>query len=292
MRQSTRGARRRLSLKLAASHAHPVVTSIACQRITRGRGEGLLALLTPTLLHHPGGDGRARAPRVRSGPRSAGKSGGRRGSEPHLRNARRSARRPPLDLRFGASGAGAFLGCGVGVGWVTPLSLAGIPVVGELAGSLASSLGSMDAAAGGAGRRLRSAVQRLGVRGLDGGIGCGAMVGYGYGAGLFLAPHVLTSLRGSLRRTGDAVTARLPPQLRPAGSAPTSSSSSERPAPPLPADAAAPRPDLLADLQQLVVRQQNQLGDLEQQVKVLHAALCRLDPTSPGCELGGGGSTG
>lgn len=38
----------------------------------------------------------------------------------------------PLELRLGSSGSGAFVGCGFGVGILTPVSLHGVPVLGQL----------------------------------------------------------------------------------------------------------------------------------------------------------------
>ena len=115
---------------------------------------------------------------------------------------------------MGASGAGVFVGCGAGVGLVTPVSLHSIPLLGPLASSLSSSLGQLNSAAGGVGSAARSRVRGLGVRGLDLGAGCGAMLGYGYGAGLFLAPGALQSLTGAAHAAGQRVLAVLPPPLR------------------------------------------------------------------------------
>ena len=40
----------------------------------------------------------------------------------------------------------------------------------------------------------------------------------------------------------------------------------------------------LAQLSHLAVKQQNELGDLRQQVAALQAAVCKLDPAAPGCK--------
>ena len=39
----------------------------------------------------------------------------------------------------------------------------------------------------------------------------------------------------------------------------------------------------VAELTKLLLRQQNQLSDLQQQVAALQAAVCRLDSSAPGC---------
>ena len=40
----------------------------------------------------------------------------------------------------------------------------------------------------------------------------------------------------------------------------------------------------VAQLTKLALKQQNQLGDLEQQVRTLQAAVCKLDASAPGCK--------
>ena len=40
----------------------------------------------------------------------------------------------------------------------------------------------------------------------------------------------------------------------------------------------------VAQLTKLVLKQQNQLGDLEQHVEALQAAVCKLDASAPGCK--------
>lgn len=48
----------------------------------------------------------------------------------------------------------------------------------------------------------------------------------------------------------------------------------------------------LAQLMRLVLKQQNLIEDLQQQVAGLQAAVCRLDATLPGCGSSSGGSKG
>ncbi len=40
----------------------------------------------------------------------------------------------------------------------------------------------------------------------------------------------------------------------------------------------------LAELSRLVLKQQNQLGDLQEQLAGLQAAVCKLDASAPGCK--------
>jgi hypothetical protein len=119
-----------------------------------------------------------------------------------------------VELRVGGTGAGVFVGCGAGIGIVTPVSLHSIPVLGQLASSLAASLGSLNAATGGLATAARGRVRGLGVRGLDLGFGCGVMLGYGWGAGLMLSPTAQQSVAHGLRDAGQRLLARLPPPLQ------------------------------------------------------------------------------
>ena len=105
-----------------------------------------------------------------------------------------------MELRVGGTGAGLFVGCGAGVGLVTPMSLYGVPVVGQVVSSLAQSLGSFDAALGGVGRDATSRVRALSSGRLNAGFGCGVVQGYGYGAGFMLRPDAAQFLTEALQR--------------------------------------------------------------------------------------------
>jgi hypothetical protein len=118
-----------------------------------------------------------------------------------------------MEFRVGGTGAGLFVGCGAGFGFITPLQLHSIPVMGQLASSISSSLGSIDALLGGLGSGARRHTRTLGVKGLDVGFGCGAMIGYGYGAGLMLTPDALQAVATAAGRVKEQVLQRLPPEL-------------------------------------------------------------------------------
>ena len=189
------------------------------------------------------------------------------------------------------------------------------------ASSIAASLGTLDAATGGVAGLVRRRLRGLGVRGLDAGIGCGAMLGYGWGAGLILKPTALTSLREGLAALRQRAAAALPPPMAdalarhpaPGGAATASAAQLGMPSvaggdPALGASngsggaqqaaaavgtggpsagsigSATAADRALAELSRLVVRQQAALGDLEEQVQALQAAVCRLDPAAPGCK--------
>ena len=119
----------------------------------------------------------------------------------------------PVEFRLGSTGAGVFVGCGAGVGMLTPINLHAVPVLGQLMASLSTSLGGLNHATGGLATAARSRVRGLGVR-LDLGFGCGIMAGYGYGAGLFVAPTALQHLSASLQAAGQRLAARLPQPLQ------------------------------------------------------------------------------
>jgi hypothetical protein len=123
-------------------------------------------------------------------------------------------KRSPVELRVGSTGVGVFVGCGAGLGIVTPIALQSIPVLGQLAASLSSSLGSLNAATGGVATAVRGRVRRLGVRNLDAGLGCGVMLGYGWGAGLFLSPTAQQSAAQSVQSAARQLLGRLPEPLQ------------------------------------------------------------------------------
>ncbi|KAG2493844.1 hypothetical protein HYH03_008060 [Edaphochlamys debaryana] len=119
----------------------------------------------------------------------------------------------PFSFRVGSVGAGIGAGCGVGVGFGSPLSLGGVPAIGQAISGITSGLGAAASSLGGAGHGLRDAVRRLGVRGLDAGLGCGVGVGYGFGVGLFLKPsageQLLRAVEGAAGGIAHAVNAKL-----------------------------------------------------------------------------------
>lgn len=81
-----------------------------------------------------------------------------------------------------------------------------LPALGQAAQGVSAGLGQLPGFLGTAGT-LRGAVQRLGVKGLDAGIGCGVGVGYGFGAGLMLKPGALEAAGHALQTAAGAETA-------------------------------------------------------------------------------------
>jgi hypothetical protein len=165
----------------------------------------------------------------------------------------------PLEPRVGAAGAGLFVGCGAGAGWLVPVSLHGIPLLGAAAAGVATSLARADAALGGVAARFgrRSAA----ASGFGLGTGCGVALGYGWGAGVFLKP-------GALDKLGAALRARLP------------QGAAFVPPAPAPAPAAAP-PDARgadgAEAAARLARVERELADLGALAARQQAALARLE---------------
>jgi hypothetical protein len=113
----------------------------------------------------------------------------------------------PFEFRAGSAGVGLFAGCGAGVGILTPVSLHSIPVIGQIAGSVATSLRQLDSTFGGLGWRVTSALNsRAKPLGLRVGTGCGVAIGWGWGAGIMLKPTALASL-------SDLIKSKIPPSL-------------------------------------------------------------------------------
>ena len=122
------------------------------------------------------------------------------------------------EWRSGSTGAGLFIGCGAGVGIVQPVSLHAIPLLGQLASSLSMALAQIDATTGGLGshasRAASSLGARLGVPQLRAGAGCGVMVGYGWGFGLFAQRSALQKAQAALTVAAARLAEALPQPAR------------------------------------------------------------------------------
>ena len=81
------------------------------------------------------------------------------------------------------------------------MSLHSIPAVGQIAGSIATSLRQLDSTFGGISWRISSALNsKAKPLGLRAGTGCGVAIGFGWGAGLMLKPTALTSLTEVIKK--------------------------------------------------------------------------------------------
>ncbi|GFR50499.1 hypothetical protein Agub_g12764 [Astrephomene gubernaculifera] len=123
----------------------------------------------------------------------------------------------PFTVRIGSTGAGFGVGCGFGIGFGKPLNLGSVPALGQAAAGVSSGLSQFSQLFGGLGSGARDAVQGLGVKGLDAGLGCGVGVGYGFGAGLFLKPSAAEKLMRLLDSTVGHVARQVQARLSTAG---------------------------------------------------------------------------
>jgi uncharacterized coiled-coil protein SlyX len=110
-----------------------------------------------------------------------------------------------MEFRVGSTGVGAFAGCGVGLGIISPIRLEGIPVIGQVVASVRSAFFQLDSSMLGGNlqrstRHISSSVSSKLGTGMSAGAGCGILLGYGYGAGLYLKPDVTHDL---MRRITD-----------------------------------------------------------------------------------------
>jgi hypothetical protein len=169
------------------------------------------------------------------------------------------------------------------------MSLHAIPVLGQIASSLQTSLRQADAALGGVGSQLARGVGRMksflpGLAGITTGAGCGVAVGYGWGVGLFVSESSIRSAMSSVsskvgqfkgsstvsswKETDRGIVGPAPAILMP---------SEQTPVPPASTDN-----DLL-NLSKMVVNQQVALNEMEKRLRVLESKLSAA-PTVNGQE--------
>lgn len=90
-----------------------------------------------------------------------------------------------------------------GAGFLSPVSLHAVPVLGQVAASISASISRVRAALGNVGRGVNVPLPA----GMKVGMGCGIAIGYGYGAGVMINESAMTSLLEALKR-------RVPQELR------------------------------------------------------------------------------
>ncbi|KXZ48436.1 hypothetical protein GPECTOR_28g846 [Gonium pectorale] len=101
--------------------------------------------------------------------------------------------------------------------WSQEAQYCAVPALGQAASGVSSGLGQLSGQLGDVGSQVRGAVQRLGVRGLDAGVGCGVGLGYGYGAGLFIKPSAAEQVLRLVERTAGGLTQQVQSKLQEAG---------------------------------------------------------------------------
>lgn len=100
------------------------------------------------------------------------------------------------EVQTGRAGFGVWIGCGVGLGYLSPIYLGSIPGIGQIFSSVSQNIARADTGiAGGFGHRVAS---RLGSLKLPGGLavgsGCGCALGYGFGIGVMVKPGVFKGI--------------------------------------------------------------------------------------------------
>lgn len=96
------------------------------------------------------------------------------------------------EVQTGRLGFGVWVGCGVGAGYLSPMYLGSLPVIGQILSSIGQNISRADhGIAGGIGHRIGSSLSALKLPGgMSVGSGCGVGIGYGIGVGLMLKPGV------------------------------------------------------------------------------------------------------
>lgn len=163
------------------------------------------------------------------------------------------------------------------------MSLHSIPVLGQIASSLQTSLRQVDAALGGAGGQVGRGFGRMRSflpPGISSGAGCGVAVGYGWGVGLFVSESSMRAAMNSIAsRVGqlngsstDSPVQQLsgPGSIRPAPIIP----SAQSPIPPAPSDS-----DLL-NLSKMLLKQQVVIDEMEKRLQVLEAKVPDPNPNT------------
>jgi hypothetical protein len=94
------------------------------------------------------------------------------------------------EIQTGRLGFGVWVGCGAGVGFLSPMYLGSIPGLGPIFSSISQNIARADMGiAGGIGHRVRAALGSLTLPGgMSVGSGCGVAIGYGIGVGMMLKP--------------------------------------------------------------------------------------------------------
>lgn len=108
-----------------------------------------------------------------------------------------------------------------GIGYLSPVNIYAVPVVGQMVGSILQNISRADQGLGGIGHRVTSllgSVQFPG--GVRAGVGCGVGIGYGWGIGVMLKPSASS-------RIVDTVRSLLPAQALHVSSDPHDSSAPE-----------------------------------------------------------------
>lgn len=100
----------------------------------------------------------------------------------------------PFTLKVGQVMTGFGIGCGIGIGVGRPLNLGAIPVIDQVM----SATRGATVAFSGVGHHMNTFISRLGLKGIEAGVGCGVGFGHGFGAGLAIKPGVVHNIQACL----------------------------------------------------------------------------------------------
>ncbi|XP_020586238.1 uncharacterized protein LOC110028644 [Phalaenopsis equestris] len=100
----------------------------------------------------------------------------------------------PFSLKFGQVFTGFGVGCGIGVGVGRPIYFGAIPVLQPV---LSATSGATDALSGVV-RHANDSLKKIGMKGIEAGIGCGVGIGHGFGVGIALKPWVFQQIQTSI----------------------------------------------------------------------------------------------
>lgn len=106
-----------------------------------------------------------------------------------------------LEIRTGRAGFGLFVGCGFGVGFLSPVYLGSIPLLGPALQSVTRNISVADTQMfGGLGQKVGGMARSIRLpKGLQTGAGCGVALGYGVGVGMMLKPQAIDSMASRIR---------------------------------------------------------------------------------------------
>lgn len=225
-----------------------------------------------------------------------------------LEDAGTFCERVPLHFEVGALGFGVGVGCGVGVGVGKRVPIHSLPGGTTVSSGIQTGMSGFVPLAHGWSRFVRSMLSKTGVQGLDMGLGCGVGIGYGFGVGMVLDPGAFDGWMNRSKRWTQRMHRKMQYRLDGKGAAHedegrsahnatgTSTSNSGVDVPSSPgrsSDATTTKMELHADpdrkeldgkeleLMRTVLRQQDKLDTLQEELRELRDAVCANSKKKP-----------
>lgn len=216
--------------------------------------------------------------------------------------------RVPVHFEVGALGFGVGVGCGVGVGVGKRVPIQSLPGGSTVSSGVQTGLSGFLPLVHGWSRFVRSVLAKTGVQGLDMGLGCGVGIGYGFGVGMVLDPGAFDGWMHSSKRWTQRMHRKMQNRLGGKGASHedegrsahnahgTSTSHSGVDASSSPgrsANATTTKKELATDsdrkeldgreleLMRTVLRQQDKLDTLQEELRELRHAVCENSKKKP-----------